>query len=228
MSKKPMSAVVREFDRIAAAMAAHPRPDVFTLAERFLLRHVPAHAKRAVDVGCGDGSLTRALAARGINTLGIDASPQMIALSRALARDRPLLDYRVADVLTDDLPSAAFDLVVSVSMVHHAPLESVVPRLVAAVAPGGTLLIQDVTTRIGLRELPVNGLAWIAQHLRLVPGAGRRRPAVAALYAEHGAGESYLHASEVADAYRGLLPTARIYLHLEWRYTVVWHRDRAS
>lgn len=228
MSKKPMSAVVREFDRIADAIAAHPRPDFGTLAERFLLRQVPAHAKRAVDVGCGDGSLTRALAGRGITTLGIDASPRMIALSRALADDHPLLDYRVADVLTDDLPSAAFDLVVSVSMVHHAPLESVVPRLIAAVAPGGTLLIQDVTTRVGLRELPVNALAWFAQHLRLVPGAGKVRPTVAALYAEHGAGESYLHAFEVADAYRGLLPAARIYLHLEWRYTVVWHRDGAS
>jgi 2-polyprenyl-3-methyl-5-hydroxy-6-metoxy-1,4-benzoquinol methylase len=223
-----MSAVVQEFDRIADAIAAHPRPDVFTLAERFLLQQVPVHAKRAVDVGCGDGSLTRALAARGIATLGIDASPRMIALSRALAGDHPLLDYRVADVMTDGLPAASFDVVASVSMVHHAPLERIVPRLVAAVAPGGTLLLQDVTTRVGLRELPVNALAWFAQRLRLVPGAGMVRPTVAALYAEHGAGESYLHASEVAAAYRELLPAARVYLHLQWRYTVVWHRDAAS
>lgn len=223
-----MSAVVEEFDRIADAIAAHPRPDSFTLAERFLLRQVPADTKSALDVGCGDGSLTRALAARGIATLGIDASPRMIALSRARAGDHPLLDYRIADVLTDDLPRAAFDLVVSVSMVHHAPLERVVPRLIAAVAPGGTLLIQDVTTRVGLRELPLNALAWFAQRLRLVPGAGMVRPTVAALYAEHGAGESYLHASEVAKAYRGLLPAARVYLHLQWRYTVVWRRDAAQ
>jgi len=55
MSKKPMSVVVKEFDRIAEAIAAHPRPDFFTRAERFLLQQVPAHTKRAVDVGCGDG-----------------------------------------------------------------------------------------------------------------------------------------------------------------------------
>jgi len=116
----------------------------------------------------------------------------MIALSRARAGDHPLLDYRIADVLTDDLPPAAFDLVVSVSMVHHARLERVVPRLIAAVAPGGTLLIQDVSTRVGLRELPVNALAWLAQRLRLVPGTGMVRPTVAALYAQHGTGRTYM------------------------------------
>jgi SAM-dependent methyltransferase len=225
---KPVPEIVADFDKIADALAADPRPDVFTLAERFLLRHVPEHARRALDVGCGDGALTRALAARGIATLGIDASPGMIALARARAGVAPLLEYQIGNVMTDALPPAAFDLVVSVSMVHHAPLARVVRYLHAAVAPGGTLLIQDVTTRRGIRHLPVNGLAWLAQHLRLVPGAGRRRPAVAALYETHGAGEEYLHQSEVADLYRTVLPGARVYHHLEWRYTAVWHSEAAT
>ena len=221
---KSMPEVVADFDRIADALAADPRPDVLTSAERFLLRQVPGHARRAVDVGCGDGSLTRALAARGIATLGIDASPRMIALARNRAGDAPLLEYRVGDVMTDALPPAGFDLVFSVSMAHHAPLERVVRRLVAAVAPSGRLLIQDVTTRRGIRHLPVNGLAWLAQHLRLVPGADRRKGAVATLYEIHGAGEEYLQQSEVADVYRTILPGARVYHHLEWRYTAVWQR----
>jgi 2-polyprenyl-3-methyl-5-hydroxy-6-metoxy-1,4-benzoquinol methylase len=184
---------------------------------------VPAHAQRALDVGCGDGLLTRALAARGIATLGIDASPKMITLARARAGANPLLEYRLADAMTDPLPPSAFDLVVSVSMAHHAPLERVVPRLFAAVAPGGTLLIQDVTTRRGIRHLPVNALGWFARRLRLLSGAPKGSAAVAALYDAHGAGEEYLSASEVADAYRAVCPAARIYLHLEWRYTAVLH-----
>lgn len=224
---KPMPAVVTEFDGIAAAIATDPRPDVFTSAERFLLRQVPAHAKRALDVGCGDGSLTRALAARGIATLGIDASPGMIALARARAGNTPLLEYRIGDITTDATPPATFDLVVSVAMAHHAPLERVVSYLVAAVAPGGTLLIQDVTTRRGIRHLPVNGLAWFARRLRLVPNSSKTKPAVAALYDAHGAAEEYLQQSEVADVYRAVLPGARIYHHLEWRYTAVW-RSRAT
>lgn len=206
-------------------MALDPRPDVFTSAERFLLRHVPAGARRAVDVGCGDGALTRALAARGIATLGIDASPGMIALARARAGDTPLLEYQVGDLMADPLPPAAFDLVVSVSMAHHAPLDRVVRRLVAAVAPGGTLLIQDVTTRRGIRHLPLNGLAWFARHLGLLRGADRRRVAVAALYETHGADEEYLNQSDVSGVYRTLLPGARVHHHLEWRYTAVWRNE---
>lgn len=223
-----MPAVIADFDGIADAMAADPRPDVLTAAERFLLRHVPGHARRAVDVGCGDGWLTRALAARGIATLGIDASPRMIALARARAGVTPLLEYRISDLTTDALPAAAFDLVVSVAMAHHAPLEGVVRGLRGAVAPGGTLLIQDVTNRRGIRHLPVNGIAWFARHLGLLPGAGRRRATVAALYEAHGAGEEHIEDSEVADVYQRILPGARIYRHLEWRYTAVWHSETAT
>jgi SAM-dependent methyltransferase len=222
---KPLPAVVSDFDRIAEAMAADPRPDVFTAAERFLLRQVPADAKRALDAGCGDGALTRALAARGITTVGIDASPRMIALARERAGGSPLLEYRLGDILVDAPPPASFDLVVSIAMAHHAPLERVVNALVAAVAPGGTLLIQDVTTRRGIRHLPVNGIAWFARHLGLLPGVARRTAGVAALYEVHGADEVYLLQSEIADVYRTLLPGARVYHHLEWRYTAVWRSN---
>jgi 2-polyprenyl-3-methyl-5-hydroxy-6-metoxy-1,4-benzoquinol methylase len=222
---KSMPAVVADFDRIADALAADPRPDVLTSAERFLVRHVPAHARRALDVGCGGGALTRVLAARGIATLGIDASPRMVALACARAGANPLLEYRVGDVMTDPVPRSAFDLVVAVSMAHHAPLERLVPRLVAAVAPRGTLLIQDVTTRRGIRHLPLNALAWFARRLRLVPDADRRRSSIAALYDAHGVGEEYLLASEVAKVYAAILPGARVHLHFEWRYTAVWHRE---
>jgi 2-polyprenyl-3-methyl-5-hydroxy-6-metoxy-1,4-benzoquinol methylase len=218
-----MPAVVADFDRIADAMAADPRPDVFTFAERFLLQLIPEDAKRALDVGCGDGSLSRALAGRGITTLGIDASPRMIALARARAGGTPLLEYRIGDILINVPPPASFDVVVSIAMAHHAPLDRVVKALVAAVAPGGTLVIQDVTTRRGIRHLPLNGIAWFARHLGLLPGSGRRRAGVAALYEAHGADEVYLLQSEVADAYSTLLPGARVYHHLEWRYTAVWH-----
>ena len=199
---KPLPAVVADFDRIADAIAADPRPDDFTSAERFLLTRVPARAHRAVDVGCGDGALTRALAARGIPTLGIDASPRMIALARARAGGNPLLEYQIGDVMTGALPPVAFDLVVSVAMAHHAPLERVVRSLTALVAPGGTLLLQDVTTRVGIRHLPINGIAWAARHLGFLPGAGRKRAAVAALYEAHGTGEEYLQQADVEAAYR--------------------------
>ena len=218
-----MAAVVVDFDKIAAALGADDRERTLTRAERWLLRQVPPHAKCALDVGCGDGLLTRALAARGISTLGIDASPGMVALARRRARNNPRIEYRVADIMTDPLPEGRFDVVVSVSAVHHMALDEVLPRLIAAVAPGGTLLIQDVTTRTGLRGLPLNALAWCARRLRAAPAK-----AVTVLYEAHGADEQYLNERDVELIYRRLLPGSRVELHLEWRYTIVWERPGAT
>ena len=86
---KPMAAVVADFDKIAAALGVGDHERTLTRAERWLLRQVPTYATRALDVGCGDGLLTRALAARGISTLGIDASPGMIGLARRRAGNGP-------------------------------------------------------------------------------------------------------------------------------------------
>jgi SAM-dependent methyltransferase len=225
---KPIPTIVREFDAIADAIAADARPGVLSPTERFLLRQVPASARRALDVGCGDGTLSRALAERRIATLGIDASPRMIALARARAGASPLLEYRVADI-SDAAPTASdFDVVVSVAMAHHLQLPRVIEYMRAAVAPGGTVIVQDVTMRRGVRHLPANALAWLARRVRRLRGRDGHRPDVDALYAAHGAGEQYLDQDAVADVYRPLLPGARVYLHLEWRYTVVWREARQS
>jgi 2-polyprenyl-3-methyl-5-hydroxy-6-metoxy-1,4-benzoquinol methylase len=224
---KPKSAVIADFDGIASALAARPRADVYSSAERFLLNCVPAIAKRALDVGCGDGRITRALARRGIHTVGLDISPGMIALAQSRTTDaqRPLLEYRLGDIMTAPLES--YDLVISVSTAHHLALATFVRRLASALTPGGTLLIQDVTTRTGIRHLPVNATAWLARRLRLVP-ATDASPTVAELYEAHGVGETYLQASEAANVYRAILPDACVHLHLEWRYTVVWRRPSTN
>lgn len=39
--------------------------------------------ERILDLGCGDGQLTRRIAASGANVMGLDASPQMAAAARA-------------------------------------------------------------------------------------------------------------------------------------------------
>jgi len=221
---KPMSEVAAEFDAIAAALEAEPRCEELSPAERALLRHVPARARLALDVGCGDGVLTRALARRGMRVLGIDASPGMIAVARERTAADLDVEYRVADLMAEPLADQAFDVVAAVALVHHLPLEQVVPRLAAAVAPGGVLLIQDVTQRRGLRHLPVNVLAGGWRLLRRVLARSASSPQLAALYGAHGKDEVYLSPEAVAPAYAALLPGASVHLHLEWRYTVAWRR----
>ena len=51
----------------------------------------PQPGERILDVGCGDGTLTKKLIERGATVLGIDNSPEMIAAARAAGIDALLL-----------------------------------------------------------------------------------------------------------------------------------------
>ena len=66
----------------------------------------PQPGERILDVGCGEGSLTRKIAERGATVLGIDNSPEMIAAARANGIDAIQLD--AADMTFANEFDAAF------------------------------------------------------------------------------------------------------------------------
>lgn len=76
----------------------------------------PATDERVLDVGCGAGASSRALAARvgaGGQVLGVDISEPLIDRARTLARqDAPAL-FQVADASSAELPQGAFDILFS-------------------------------------------------------------------------------------------------------------------
>lgn len=82
---------------------------------RGLLSYVPeTPGQRILDLGCGTGTLTQALAQKGNNVLGIDSSADMIAKARALY---PELAFEVADACA--MPwREEFDIVFSNAVFH--------------------------------------------------------------------------------------------------------------
>jgi trans-aconitate methyltransferase len=113
------------------------------LADDFLPRIGLRRDERVLDVGCGDGAVTARVAAAVPDggVVGVDRSPEMVALAR---REHPELDVRVADVAA--LPfREAFDVVVSFTALHWV-LEPDVPAALAAMrralVPGGRLALQ--------------------------------------------------------------------------------------
>jgi trans-aconitate 2-methyltransferase len=107
-----------------------------------LLARIEATDPRSVvDLGCGPGNLTALLADRwpDAGVVGLDASPDMIAKARA-AGGR--ISFEVAD-LRSWTPSAPVDVLVSNATLQWVPGHlDLLPRLVAAVAPGGWLAFQ--------------------------------------------------------------------------------------
>ncbi|MDE2357054.1 MAG: methyltransferase domain-containing protein [Alphaproteobacteria bacterium] len=98
---------------------------------------------RAVDLGCGPGNSTEALAARfpKARVEGLDSSPEMIAAARARL---PRLPFAVAD-LRDWLkaPGPPCEVILSNAVLQWIPDHwELFGALAAALAPGGTLALQ--------------------------------------------------------------------------------------
>ncbi|MBY0278914.1 methyltransferase domain-containing protein [Candidatus Binatia bacterium] len=112
-----------------------PFDDLAALVERVA-------APRVVDLGCGTGELTAELHATlgARETLGVERSANMLARSAALAR--PGLRFVQGDI-ADFADTAAWDVVFSNAALQWLPEhERLLPRVAAAVAPGGQLAIQ--------------------------------------------------------------------------------------
>jgi 2-polyprenyl-3-methyl-5-hydroxy-6-metoxy-1,4-benzoquinol methylase len=100
-----------------------------------VLAHHPHHV---LDLGCGEGWLTRALAAHGVEATGIDASPQLIEAARAAGGGSfHALPYERLGALGE-----TFDVVVAnfALLDEHVPLDAIR----ALLRPHGSLVIQTV------------------------------------------------------------------------------------
>jgi len=98
----------------------------------------------ALDLGCGEGRFCRMMQALGIATVGIDPTEALIARARALD---PTGDYRVARAESLDVATGSFDLVVSyLSLIDIPDLATASAGMAAALRPGGSLLIANLTS----------------------------------------------------------------------------------
>jgi len=75
-----------------------------------------------LDVGCGPGTITVDLAARVApgRTVGIDAASAAIDEAQRLTTGAPV-EFRVADLMSNDLPERAFDVVHAHQVLQHVP-----------------------------------------------------------------------------------------------------------
>jgi trans-aconitate methyltransferase len=102
--------------------------------------------EQVLDIGCGDGKVTAAIAARlpGGGALGLDSSPEMVDLARRSypPNRHPNLRFQLGDALALDFEER-FDAVFSNATLHWVRDHLRVLRAVArALKPGGRLLFQ--------------------------------------------------------------------------------------
>lgn len=104
---------------------------------------------RALDVGCGEGADAVWLAARGWTVTALDVSAVALGRARAHAADAGVeITWLLGGLLDVELPAAGFDLVsAQYPVLRRTPEDHAERALLAAVAPGGTLLVVHHDTR---------------------------------------------------------------------------------
>ncbi|MEV4253294.1 class I SAM-dependent methyltransferase [Spirillospora sp. NPDC049652] len=181
-----------------------------------ILRAVPEGARSALDVGCGEGMLARALRRTVPAVTGIDRDE--VGIDQAREHPGPDdIEYVLGDFLDHRLEDGSFDVVASVATLHHMDAATGLTRMRDLVRPGGVLAVVGLARHELLRDLPRVAAATAAGPVyRVWKG-----------YWEHPSPMVWpppVTYREMAALTAELLPGAEFRRHLLWRYSIVWHK----
>ena len=104
----------------------------------------PSEAKNALEFGCGVGRITKAMAERCEQVVGLDVSPTMLKRAEEFAEGIPNISYRLSDDELSALNGELFDFIYSYIVFQHIPEDrgaAIFDNLISHCAPGGSIAI---------------------------------------------------------------------------------------
>jgi 2-polyprenyl-6-hydroxyphenyl methylase/3-demethylubiquinone-9 3-methyltransferase len=175
---------------------ARPLHDLNPARLGYVAERVRLDGAEVLDVGCGGGLLSEALASRGARVTALDLSPEVLEAARLHLYESGLkVDYREQSVesLAEQSP-ARFDAITCMEMLEHVPdPASVVEACARLLKPGGRLFLSTLNRTPAAFGLAIVGAEYV---MRLLPRGTHR-------YAQ------FIRPSELAGALR------RVSLELE-------------
>lgn len=185
---------------------------------RLILDAVPPGARRALDVGTGNGLLAAELHSRIPDVAGLD--PDVAVLETARREDEGV-NWLQGDVMTYPFDAASFDVVASVATLHHLPdLDRAFARLAELTTPGGVVAVVGLARSSRPLDL-VYDVAGLVHQRRYTRRYG--------LW-EHSAPVVWPPPHSYVDVRRSaarVLPGARWSRLTMWRYAIIWNKPRA-
>lgn len=151
-----------------------PLHDINGPRVEFIAERISLDGARVVDVGCGGGLLSEALAGRGATVTGIDAAGKALGVARLhQAGSGAGVEYleATAEALAVERPEA-YDAVCCLEMLEHVPEPASVVRACAGLAhPGGRLFFSTINRTPLAWATAIVGAEYV---LRLLPRGTHR------------------------------------------------------
>ena len=141
-----------------------------------------------LDVGCGGGILSEALARAGASVVGIDLAERVLEVARLhLQESQLIVDYRNCSVEQLAQEEQLFDVITCMEMLEHVPdPTSVLAACAGLLKPGGRLFLSTITRTPLAFALAIVGAEYV---MNLLPRGTHH-------YAE------FIRPSEIAAALR--------------------------
>lgn len=145
-----------------------PLHDINPLRVGWINTHAKLDGARVLDVGCGGGILSEAMACRGATVTGIDLSEPAISVARLHALDSEVpVDYHC--VAAEDFAAqnaAEFDTVTCLELLEHVPdPASTVAACSAMVKPGGKVFFSTLNRNPKSWLMAIVGAEYVLQLL---------------------------------------------------------------
>jgi 2-polyprenyl-6-hydroxyphenyl methylase / 3-demethylubiquinone-9 3-methyltransferase len=135
----------------------------------YVRQRATLRAAQVLDVGCGGGLLSEALAKEGAQVTAIDLAPELIKVARLHRLESGVrVDYQLKPVeeLAAERP-ASFDVITCMEMLEHVPDPgSIIDACASLLKPGGRLFLSTLNRTPAAFALAIVGAEYIA---RLLP-----------------------------------------------------------
>jgi 2-polyprenyl-6-hydroxyphenyl methylase/3-demethylubiquinone-9 3-methyltransferase len=145
-----------------------PLHDLNPTRLQYIERAVNLEAAQVLDVGCGGGILSEAMARAGARVLGIDLSRPVLDVAELHALEGKVsVEYRAvaAEELAQERP-ASFDLVTCMEMLEHVPDPAATVQALASLArPGGDVIVSTLNRNPLAFAVAIVGAEYIARVL---------------------------------------------------------------
>jgi 2-polyprenyl-6-hydroxyphenyl methylase/3-demethylubiquinone-9 3-methyltransferase len=126
---------------------------------------VPLQGARVLDVGCGGGLLSEALAREGASVTALDLAPELVEIARLhLFESKLQVDYRLQSVesLAAEMPGS-FDAITCMEMLEHVPDPGAVLAACATLLkPGGRLFLSTLNRTPVAFAVAIVGAEYVA------------------------------------------------------------------